>query len=127
MGPAPPRNPIRYVLRPCCAHAVIGHAAAALLSSVMNWRRLWSSMGSLSDPAVPAYRTLRLPWNHRQVLGLNLNCSESRHPGPPRLARSGPMSGWAQSRCFDDNPRDVRFSPADLRTSSRLVSLPEAV
>jgi hypothetical protein len=31
----------------CCARAVSGHAAAELASSVMNWRRLTSSMGLL--------------------------------------------------------------------------------
>src|SRR4029453_16780858 len=33
-------------------------------------------MGSPSEPAVPAYRTFRLPWKHWQVLGLNLNRPE---------------------------------------------------
>src|SRR5262245_3821966 len=34
-------------------------------------------MGSPPEPVEPAYRTLRLPWKHRQVLGVDLNCSES--------------------------------------------------
>jgi hypothetical protein len=44
--------------RPC---ATCGHAAAAPPSSVRNWRRLRSSMGSSPEPAVPAYSRLRMP------------------------------------------------------------------
>src|SRR5262245_2500001 len=40
---------------------MIGQAAAAPPSSVMNRRRPTSSMGSSAEPAVPAYRALRLP------------------------------------------------------------------
>src|SRR5262249_28518647 len=53
----------------CCARAASGHAAAAPPSSVMNSRRLRSSMGSSPEPAVPAYRRLRMhrkresPWS----------------------------------------------------------------
>jgi hypothetical protein len=39
-----------------CARAASGQAAAAPPSSVMNWRRLRSSMGSPPEPAVAAYR-----------------------------------------------------------------------
>src|SRR5207253_1565269 len=49
-------------------------------SSVMNCRRLTSSMGSPSEPAMAAYRTLSLPWKHPQVLGVGLNRSERRPP-----------------------------------------------
>jgi hypothetical protein len=35
--------------------------ANAVPSSVMNWRRLMLSMGSPPEPAVPAYRRLRMP------------------------------------------------------------------
>src|SRR5262245_47547761 len=56
-----------------CAPAASGQAAAAPPSSVMNSRRLTSSMGSpsgtLKKLSVPAYRTLSLPRKHRQVLG----------------------------------------------------------
>src|SRR5262249_21102412 len=58
-----------------------GHAAAAPLSSVMNWRRLRSSMGSSPEPAVPAYRKLSMSRKRREVLGGDLNCSE---PSPDR-------------------------------------------
>jgi hypothetical protein len=63
----------RRVLRP----AASGQAAPTPLSSVMNWRRLRSSMGSSPEPAVPAYRRLRLPRKRPQVLGPDLNSSES--------------------------------------------------
>ena len=43
----------------------------------MNWRRLGSSMGSPSEPAVPAYSSLRCPGSGPQVLGVGLNRSES--------------------------------------------------
>src|SRR4029453_17187561 len=61
----------------CCAHAASGHAAAPP-SSAMNSRRLRSSMGSSPEPAVPAYRRLTMPRKHPHVLGVDLNCSESR-------------------------------------------------
>jgi hypothetical protein len=41
-------------------------------------RRLRSSMGSPPEPAWPAYRGLRMPRKRPQVLGVDLNCSESR-------------------------------------------------
>ena len=71
-------------LRIDCSSGVVraarGHnsecAAAAPPSSVMNWRRLRSSMGSPPEPAVPAYRRLRMPRKHPQVLGVDLNCSD---------------------------------------------------
>src|SRR5205823_13492640 len=55
-------------------------------SSVRNWRRLTSSMGPSAEPAMPAYRRLRMPWKHPQVLGLDLNRSE----------RAGARSGCAR-------------------------------
>ena len=71
----------------CCACAASGHAAAAPPSSVMKSRRLTSSMGSSPEPAVPAYRKLRMPRKHPQVLGLDLNRSEQAG------TRSGRRSG----------------------------------
>src|SRR5262245_38963802 len=79
--------PMRGTRVGCCAYAATGHAAAAPPNSLMDWRLVTWSMGSPPEPAVPAYRTLRLPWKHRQVLGLDLNCSESKVPGAP--GRSG--------------------------------------
>src|SRR6516225_6024629 len=79
------RTPMRRTRSPCCARAPSGQAAAVPLRSVMNWRRLMSSMGSSPEPAVPAYRRLRMPWKHPQVLGLDLNRSE----------RAGTRSGCA--------------------------------
>src|SRR5438309_1681862 len=60
----------------CCARAASGHAAAAPASSVIKWRRRRSSMGSLPEPAGPAYPRLRVPRKRLQVLGVDLNRSE---------------------------------------------------
>jgi hypothetical protein len=77
----------------CCARAASGQAAAPP-SSVMNSRRFMSSSG-LPPPAAlcrgrwgsqpsadgrlqSVCRTLSLPEKGRQVLGADLNCSESR-------------------------------------------------
>jgi hypothetical protein len=54
----------------------IGHAAAPPMS-VINWRRLRSSMHSSPEPAVPAYSRLRVLRKLPQVLGADLNRSES--------------------------------------------------
>jgi hypothetical protein len=62
----------------CCARATSGHVTAAPLSSVMTWRRPRSGMGSPPEPARPAYRTLRIARKRSQVLGADLNRSESR-------------------------------------------------
>src|SRR5215510_11341426 len=70
-----PRTRLSGALLPA-ARAASGQAAAALPSRAINSRRLTSGMGSPSEPAVPAYRTLRLPWKRRQVLGVHLNLSE---------------------------------------------------
>src|SRR5215467_415921 len=59
-----------------------GHAVTAPPSSVINWRRLRSGMGSSPEPAVPAYSKLRVPRKQPQVLGVDLNCSESRDRVP---------------------------------------------
>src|SRR5215813_6053228 len=89
--------PLKYPITGigCCARAARGHAAAAPPSSVMNWRRLMSSMGSSPEPAVPAYRRLRMPRKRPQVLGVDLNCSESRRGAagrfPPEPLISAPL------------------------------------
>src|SRR5262245_39394884 len=75
-GVVAPRNPIVGSFPACCARAASGHAAAAPPSKAMNLRRLTSSMGSSPEPAVPAYRRLRMPRKHPQVLGADLNRSE---------------------------------------------------
>jgi len=62
----------------CCARAASGHAAAPP-SSVMKSRRLTPSIGL--PPlgwATDTYRMLNLAQRGRQVLGADLNCSESR-------------------------------------------------
>src|SRR5262245_9262737 len=70
--------PMRRVPLACCARAASGHATAAPLRSVMNSRRLMSDIG-LPPPwgRCSVYRTLNLPQDGRQVLGPDLNCSES--------------------------------------------------
>jgi hypothetical protein len=59
------------------ARAASGHATAMPSSSVRNWRRLRSSMGSSPEPAVPAYSRLRMYRKRPQVLGVDLNRSKS--------------------------------------------------
>jgi len=73
------RTPIVGSLPACCARAASGHAAAAPPSSVMKSRRLTPSIGL--PPlgwATDTYRMLNLAQRGRQVLGADLNCSESR-------------------------------------------------
>ena len=75
----------------------------------MNWRRFTSSMGSSPEPAVPAYRRLRMRWKRPQVLGVDLNCSESGgasgtfRVSDQRMAHLAPLH---PARLKDD-PRDV--------------------
>jgi hypothetical protein len=63
-----------------CARASSGHAAAAPPRSVMNSRRLTLNIGGVLPPwrRRSVYRTLNLPHDGRQVLGTDLNYSESR-------------------------------------------------
>jgi hypothetical protein len=77
--------------------AVSGHAAAAP-SSVMNWRRLGSSMGSSPEPAVPAYSRLRMPRKRPQVLGLDLNHPESGRPRLPFAPPHRATPSWSKGR-----------------------------
>src|SRR5215510_9698265 len=66
----------------------------------MNLRRLRSGMGSSPEPAVPAYRRLRMPWKRPQVLGTDLNCSDSRRGAagrfPPEPLISAPLRAARQ-------------------------------
>src|SRR6266481_7293898 len=74
------RNPITGIAA-CCARAASGHAAAPPRSA-MNSRRLMPSMGTFSPVIWPVPqsggRTLSLPQANQQVLGPDLNRSESR-------------------------------------------------
>jgi len=72
------RSPWRYCPTRLLCRPAKGHAAAAPPRSVMNWRRLRSGMGSSPEPAVLAYGRLRMPRKLPQVLGVDLNRSESR-------------------------------------------------
>ena len=69
-------TPICRTRSGCYARAASGQAVAPP-SSVMNSRRLMSSMGSSPEPAIPAYRSLRMYRKRPQVLGADLNRSES--------------------------------------------------
>src|SRR5262249_10274860 len=86
------------VIKPCacCARAASGHAAAVPPRSVMNWRRLRSSMGSSPEPAVPAYSRLRMHWKLPQVLGAALNRSESGRQVPVPLGGRDPAQCLTQ-------------------------------
>ena len=76
-------------------------------TSVINRRRLTSSIGSPPEPAVPAYRTLRLPRKHRQVLGVDLNRLNSGLL-PPGDVRVGVMNGpGGMSAQCPDCPRKM--------------------
>src|SRR6266436_1612882 len=64
----------------CSARVAEGHATAALLNSVMNSRRLMPDLG-ISPALVPSrafYRRVSLRQRCPQVLGADLNCSESK-------------------------------------------------
>src|SRR4029453_10837332 len=67
------RKPITGIAG-CCARAASGHAAAPP-SRVMNWRLFRSGMGFSPEPAVPAYRRLRM--HRKRPQGADLKCSES--------------------------------------------------
>jgi hypothetical protein len=82
------RNPITGIAG-CCARAASGHAAAPP-SSEMNSRRLMSDIGfPLALAPRSVFRTLNLPQRGRQVLGADLNRSESTWgAGDPSCAAS---------------------------------------
>src|SRR6516165_10741285 len=88
------------------AFAASGHVAAAPPRSVMNWRRLMSSMGSSPEPAVPAYRRLRMPRKHPQVLG-----ASAAHQHTQTLALSNAVIApyWRQ-RAFSGSVKPPRSS-----------------
>jgi hypothetical protein len=68
------KNPTLGIL--CCARAASGHAAAPP-TSVMKSRRFMPDIGVPPASALPVFRTLNLLQNGRQVLGPDLNRSES--------------------------------------------------
>src|SRR5258708_949194 len=86
----------------------------------MNWRRLMSSMGSSPEPAVPAYRRVRVFRKLPQVLGADLNRSESwweRCRPPPVL----PPQTIAQAR-YGKTAALRDFDPAYDRSGSCVTS-----
>src|SRR5262249_53340300 len=128
---APLRYPITGIAA-CCARAASGPAAAAPPSSVRNWRRLRSSMGFSRKAAVPAYRRLRMPQKHPQVLGPDLNRSESRWALPtPVLPQNDSAPDAPEGRCtaeFQPPPYHPFTKPCPLyprkRTLSDTTSMP---
>src|SRR6516225_9474450 len=70
-----PRTPITGIAA-CCARAASGHTTAPP-TRVMKSRRLMPDIGVPPASALPVYRTLNLPQKGRQILGPDLNCSES--------------------------------------------------
>src|SRR5262245_56239886 len=89
-----PTEPTRNILGIGCPRAASGHAAAAPPMSVMNWRHLRSSMGSSPEPAVPAYRRLRMLRKRPQVLGIDINRQKigATFPLPARSTHGSPAS-----------------------------------
>src|SRR5215467_6056292 len=95
-------HPIRGIVAACGARATSGHAAAAPPRSAMNSRRLLSNIGL--PPAwhrQPVYLTLNLPQRGREVLGADLNRSESRRSRHPMRQEADALR--------DFNPANVRF------------------
>src|SRR5436190_13130867 len=83
---------MRYAFVACCARAASDHTAVAPANSVMNSRLLMSDLDFLAPArATPRliYRTFRLPELSYQVLGPDLNCSESK----PAVGADGPKVG----------------------------------
>src|SRR5262245_5639901 len=69
-------TPTRRVRSPCCPRAVSGHAAAPP-SSVINWRLRMLDKGFLPPWCRSVYPMVNLMRRGRQVVGDDLNCSES--------------------------------------------------
>src|SRR5262249_1710971 len=85
-----PRKPILGKFPACCARAASGHATTEPPSRVMHSRRLMPDMGTSSPVGRKrsVYRALNLPQKEPQLLGLDLNRSESRR-GIPCLGSNG--------------------------------------
>src|SRR6516165_1669642 len=91
----------------------------------MKSRRLMPDIGVPPASALPVYRTLNLPQKGRQILGPDLNCSESgralRQPHQ-RIARH--TIGQEAAALRDFGPAFVRFgSKADIPLSLRRCPL----
>jgi len=122
----PPRTNATTGIAGCCARAASGHATAAPPRSDMNSRRLMSDMGFLPPWCRSVYRTLKLTQRGRQVLGADLNCSESTadpllccHPNDnTQDAREDRCTAGCQSRLC---PLWV-ISVRDVRGSQRRMS-----
>src|SRR5439155_5386566 len=93
MGDRPLRKPTTGIAG-CCPHARFTFTASSRQPPpirAMNSRRVVSGMGSSPEPAVPAYRRLSMHRKRPQVLGVDLNRSESVGPGP-LLSLFAPMA-----------------------------------
>src|SRR5262249_61868113 len=103
----------------------------------MKRRRLMSGMGSSPEPAVPAYRRLRMPRKRPQVLGVDLNRSESswgRYPLGAIRDRGGRthgrIGGAPQNRacrsCSVTRLNDINQRPGRLLVAVGLKAVPTA-
>src|SRR6266851_5185087 len=101
----------------CCTRAASGHAAAAPPSSAPRTPavpcRTWEV------PPSTEYRILSLPPTPWQVLGADLNCSESsRQPACPRLSLPPPALGERRHRGLARR-RVANALACDLRVARR--------
>jgi hypothetical protein len=96
-------------------------------SSVRNWRRLRSSMGSSPEPAVPAYSRLRVPGKRPQVLGVDLNLSDRAANRQPRDNPSVSRASQADRACLERAGRSqsangrLRYVEAPCHVSLRFA------
>src|SRR5262245_32145215 len=93
-----------------CRMPVEGHAATSI--------SYCASSNSLPEPAVPAYRRLRMPRKHPQVLGVDLNRSESKRWAMRFGVRTKPPdSGESAAADFEEQMKIARTElPCSPRT-----------
>jgi hypothetical protein len=110
------RYPIRAGFARRCARAASGQAVAAPPISDMNSRRLMPNIGRSSRlGAWSACRTLNLRQSDQQVLGIDLNCSESREA---LLAHVLPVSKIAHTTVAYETAALRNFDPANVADGS---------
>src|SRR5450631_441964 len=111
------RYPIRAGFARCCARAASGQAVAAPPISDMNSRRLMPNIGRFLSPRRwSACRTLNLRQSVQQVLGIDLNCSESTEA---LLAPVLPVSKIAHHTVAYETAALRNFDPANVADGSK--------
>src|SRR5712671_2190406 len=111
------RYPIRAGFARRCARAASGQAVAAPPISDMNSRRLMPNIGRSSRlGAWSACRTLNLRQSDQQVLGIDLNCSESTEA---LLAHVLPVSKIAHTTVAYETAALRNFDPANVADGSK--------